>query len=73
MATVSLSATRREQTGKGVARKVRRKGDIPGVVYRAGETATPIAFDPDTLELAFRRTGDRNTLVEVDLDGDKRT
>lgn len=41
--TVIFTAERREGTGKGVARKLRRKGKIPGVVYGPGYSPIPLA------------------------------
>lgn len=74
MATVSLGATLRNDSGKGIARKIRAQGKLPAVVYRGGEPATSIVIDPEALELAFKKTQDRNTLVVLDLgDGNERT
>lgn len=74
MATVSLDAKTRTDTGKGAARKLRAKGLMPAVVYSFGSEATPIAIEPDAIEMAFQKTQDRNTLVELAFaDGAKRT
>ncbi len=72
MASVSLDATLRENTGKGGARKLRAAARLPAVVYRAGDPATSIAIDPAAVELAFKKTGNRNTLVELDIAGDRK-
>lgn len=72
MATVSLDANLRTATGKGAARKARAAGALPAVVYRAGDSATHITIDPEALELAFQKSGDRNTLVELDITGDRK-
>ena len=69
MATVSLSATPRTDFGKGAARKIRAQGLLPAVIYRAGQPATSIVLDPLALETAFRRSGNRNTLVDLGVDG----
>ncbi len=69
MATVSLSANSRSELGKGAARKIRAEGLMPAVIYRAGQPATSITLDPLALENAFRKTGNRNTLVELGVDG----
>lgn len=69
MATVSLNATSRTEMGKGPARKVRAQGLIPAVVYRGGGTATSITINPLEIENAFRRTGNRNTLVDIGVEG----
>ena len=65
MATVSLSANSRSDHGKGAARKLRAEGLMPAVIYRAGQSATSISLDPQKLENAFRKTANRNTLVDL--------
>ena len=69
MATVSLSANSRNEYGKGAARKLRADGLMPAVIYRAGQPATSVTLDPLALENAFRKTGNRNTLVKLGVDG----
>ena len=69
MATVSLTANSRSEHGKGAARKLRADGLMPAVIYRAGQPATSISLNPLELENAFRRTGNRNTLVELGVEG----
>ena len=69
MATVSLSANSRNESGKGFARKLRAEGLLPAVIYRAGQPATSISIDPAALENAFQKTKNRNTLVELGVDG----
>jgi len=69
MATVSLNASSRTELGKGNARKIRAKGLLPAVIYRAGQPATSVSIDPNELENAFRRSGNRNTLVNLGVDG----
>ena len=69
MENLVLNATPRGGTGKGVARKARQAGRTPGVVYRAGGEATPVSFDVSELATIFRKTGDKNTLVNVQLEG----
>ena len=69
MANVSLNATSRTETGKGAARKIRAQGLLPAVIYRAGQPATSVSLDPNELETAFRRSGNRNTLVTLGVEG----
>lgn len=71
MSTVTLDAELRNDLGKGAARKIRATGALPAVVYRAGKPATHITLDNESLELAFKRTQDRNTLVKLNIDGDQ--
>lgn len=69
MESLILNASSREGTGKGVARKARKAGRTPGVLYRAGGAATPVSFDLAELATIFRKTQDPNTLVEVKVEG----
>lgn len=69
MSSVSLNAASRTDIGKGAARKIRAQGLLPAVIYRAGQPATSVSLDPNELETAFRRSGNRNTLVTLGVDG----
>ena len=45
MAEVTLEVSRREQTGKEVAKKLRRDGKVPAVVYGGHREPVAIAVD----------------------------
>ena len=49
MATATLTATRRDATGKGVARKLRAEGKVAAVIY--GHNREPQALAVPTREL----------------------
>jgi large subunit ribosomal protein L25 len=68
MSTISLGASVRTNTGKGAARKIRSAGSIPASIYRAGNEPTLITVDPRELTLAFERTGNPNTLVDLKVE-----
>ena len=68
MATVNLDASIRTETGKGVARKIRRTGLVPATIYSGGTEPTLITINPQALSLAFQRTGDPNTIVDISVD-----
>jgi large subunit ribosomal protein L25 len=68
MVSIDLSATVRTETGKGAARKIRHEGLVPATVYRGGEEATLLKIDPRLLQLGFERTGNPNTLVNLNFD-----
>ena len=49
-----LAAVARDRVGKGAARAVRRQGQVPAVIYGAGQPAEPIALDfNQTRQLIF--------------------
>ncbi len=66
METMSLNATVRTDFGKGEARKIRRTGSLPAVVYRGGEDALSLTIETAELETIFRKTRNRNTLVKLE-------
>jgi large subunit ribosomal protein L25 len=62
-----LSATKREGTGKGVARKLRAVGQIPAVVYGGGGAATSLQLSPDSVTKLFENPKGKNVLFDLDL------
>jgi large subunit ribosomal protein L25 len=65
----TVAATIRGESGKGAARKLRASGSIPGVMYGQGGEATPLALDPVALLDIFRKTRNRNTLLQIEIGG----
>ena len=68
-AVIPLTGTRREALGKGGARKARRAGQIPGVLYGHGETPVPVAIGARDFELALRHHKGGNPIVGLTLAG----
>ena len=69
-----LEATARESFGKNEARRTRREGRVPAVVYGAsaegtGREATPIAVDPRALLKILHSESGANTLISLKLGG----
>ncbi len=64
MERVSITAQRREATGKGVARSLRRKGELPAVIYRAGQSE-PIRIPASEFIKILKRTKGENILVNL--------
>lgn len=69
MATASLSATRRTETGKGVARTLRREGQVPAVIYGHQRDPQPLAIPARDLEKLLSQISADNTVIELGLDG----
>lgn len=67
----SIPATRREGSGTGVARAVRRQGQVPGIVYGAGIDPMQISIEDKALDRAYRQRGFFAKLYEIDLGGEK--
>lgn len=70
MATVSLSATRRRDTGKGVARTLRREGRVPAVIYGRTRDAVPLSINARELSRLLEHISAENTVIDLSIDGD---
>ena len=71
MAGNALVAEERTGTGKGVTRKLRAAGRIPGVVYGPGKPGRCVSLDPLALETVLRGSGSgMNTLIDLELGGE---
>lgn len=70
MAEVRLKADPRPGTGKGVARKARAAGKIPGVLYGRGVEARPLLIDARDLRQVLHTEAGRNVLIDLELDGE---
>ena len=65
-----LEATARETFGKNEARRTRRDGKVPGVLYGgAGAAATPITVEPKPLLKILHSESGANTLISLKLAG----
>ena len=68
-----LEATTRDTFGKNEARRTRRDGKVPAVVYGAsggaGPTAVPIAVEPKALLKILHSESGANTLISLKLAG----
>ena len=67
MASASLSAETRTETGKGVARKLRAAGRVPGVVYGHGRDAQSLSLNARELDKLLSTIAAGSTVVELSL------
>jgi len=66
----TLEATARETFGKNEARRTRREGRVPAVLYGGdGKQATPIAVPPKALLKILHSESGQNTLISLKLAG----
>jgi len=71
-----LEANPREPGTKNHARRVRREGKIPAVVYGAGKDAQPVSVDPRHVLRILRSDSGHNTIFDLavsDGNGGERT
>ncbi|MDT0545840.1 MULTISPECIES: 50S ribosomal protein L25/general stress protein Ctc [Streptomyces] len=68
MAEVKISAKNRTEFGKGAARRARREGLVPGVVYGHGSEPVHVNLPGHDLMLALKTP---NVLLSLDVEGKK--
>ncbi len=69
MAENVVTAARREEKGKGPARRLRSKGLIPAVVYGRKSEPTHLSVDPAALLKAIETPHRFNTVLTLKMDG----
>jgi len=69
--TSTLEAQPRTPGTKNDARRVRREGRIPAVVYGAGKSAVPVAVDPRQVSRILHSETGHNSVFDLALDGEK--
>jgi len=70
MAETKLVASARDESGKGVARKLRANGRVPAVLYGQGAAPRPISVDARELSHLLH-AGGSNVLVDLEVDGEQ--
>ena len=68
MEALELKAELREDKGKSYARKIRREGFLPCVLYGSDTETLPLAVKTKDLDKVIKRGGD-NVLIKVKVDG----
>jgi large subunit ribosomal protein L25 len=69
----TLEAQPREAGTKNQARRVRREGKIPAVVYGASKDSLSVSVDPRQVLRILRSDSGHNTIFDLALDGGERT
>jgi large subunit ribosomal protein L25 len=69
MASASLNATPRTETGTGAARKLRQAGSVPAIVYGHGREPLPLTVNTRELERLLNTISVSSTVIELNVDG----
>ncbi|PYS53218.1 MAG: 50S ribosomal protein L25 [Acidobacteria bacterium] len=69
MAEIVVNATDRTGRGKNAARRLRRQGLIPGVVYGGKGDNLAVSVDPKALQRVLRSEAGRNAILKLDIAG----
>ncbi len=70
MDKLEISCSVREEAGKGVARKLRRGGKIPGILY-GGDRVVSLVLDPKEIQRVLRSQAGENAIVQLNISGEK--
>src|SRR5215475_8335432 len=69
MAEIVVNAKTRTDRGKNAARRLRREGFVPGVVYGGKGDNIAVAVDPKALQKVLRSEAGRNAILKLDIAG----
>jgi len=66
-----VEAQPREGAGKNVARRLRKSGRVPAVLYGAGKGPVPVSVDPKQIARILHSEAGVNTIFDLQLDGER--
>ena len=73
MEKVSIVVQSRDATGSSAARRLRKSGRIPGVLYGHGKEATMVAVEPHVMRAALSTSAGTHAVLGVTIEGTKGT
>ena len=71
MAEQVLSVEKRDSFGKNAARRTRRAGRVPGILYGDGKEPVSLAVDCKSVETILGSATGANTILDLELTGTK--
>jgi len=72
MEQIALKANLREGNGKEKAKKLRKGGVVPGIVYHRGEKSVPIELSEKDITKILRTAEGENVLISLEVQGSKK-
>ena len=69
MANVVIEVEERSEAGRNEARRMRRGGRIPAVLYGSGKPVLRLSVDPRSIETVLHSEAGENTLLQLHLKG----
>jgi large subunit ribosomal protein L25 len=73
MEFITLNVNKRKNTGKGAARRMRRTGNVPAVVYGQGIETFSVSVEPRAIIQALAGPMRLNTVLKLNVQGDGKT
>jgi large subunit ribosomal protein L25 len=68
---IEINAIKRSAQGTGASRRLRRAGNVPGIIYGGGKEAVSIELNHKELFLQFRHETFHSSILNLILDGKK--
>ena len=70
---IQFKATKRDAQGTGASRRLRRAGQLPGIIYGGAGEALPITLDHNELYHLLKKEVFHSSVLTIDVDGNKET
>ncbi len=70
-ADITVQAAPRSANGKNEARRERRRGHVPAVIYGAGKEPVAISLDPKQIAAILHSEAGHNSIFDVEFGGDR--
>jgi len=70
---IQFKATKRVEQGTGASRRLRRAGQVPGVIYGAGQDAQAITMDHNELFHLLKKEATHASVLAIDVEGARQT
>ncbi len=67
MAKMVIEAAPRSERGKSEAKRLRRSGLVPGVIYGARKETMPVALNPKQLRAVLESEAGQNTILSINM------
>ena len=68
---IEFKAAKREAQGSGASRRLRRAGNVPGIIYGGNGSALPISVDHNEIYHLLQKEAFHASVLSVEVDGDK--
>jgi large subunit ribosomal protein L25 len=68
---IEFKATKRDAQGTGASRRLRRAGQIPGIIYGGAGEAQPVSMDHNELFHLLRKEAFHASVLSIDVEGAK--
>ncbi len=65
---MKINAKTREEVGKKIARKIRKEGEIPAIIYGGGIESIPITMKLDDIKEILKSRKGENTILKITRD-----